>query len=796
MEKLNIIDMLKFGNTELKREAIKKISTMSSYSEILGKLFFLLKESNETVRFWALQAIKVIKGEATSRKLEELLSDPCEEIRREATIELGNRKWTAPAKILPLLADTSEAVREAAIYSLKNMDITPSFAENVYTASNPWLIKNNFIEVLITKHELAEEVVNRLLQKNEEEKFWAVRIAAHTLVDIPSKKLEELFFSFPKLRIAILEYMEKNATPTVKIIEAALQDSEQIREAAVKAAKLLIPEEAAKLISLFDHKSWIVRKATYEILSETLEANIGVLEEEIENPSSEDRFFWCLQLFAKLSDEATGKIRHILENKPEFIKACLVALGNISTPDSADTMIKLISTVSEDEFKVLSKSIIKQKQLTIPRLIPLLSNPVWKVRKRAAFLLKQVKEPQTYVPLLNILTSKEASKDAIYWSKEILKEMPVPASLLAENLEKAPTPAKLALLEVIAFKNVDVSNQILPLLFEKTPELVSEAIKTLAILHYSPLLTHLSKIPEDHWLIRKAIVFALGRLASKNQAKSILKYLSDESLSVIVEAIEAAANQYLTSATPKMIKLFSHPDIRIKEAVINFFLKTHSSSTQFFEVLRSTFWNLPTKLKLKALDALKLDSSTPFSFVKSIIESKVNTQLKLKAIELLTPTRSNIQFLTDLSCHQNRLIANKASKLLAEYTEDEKPTSSWQQRVISLYRLGLVFLKGKRIHEALTAFKRVIKMDPGMYEAYIQLAKIYKDQNNLPEAMRMLAMAIEIAPEKPEAYFLAAIIKKLAGDTKAALTYLKDAQKYDKDAKFKRIIDSLLVKWK
>jgi len=115
--------------------------------------------------------------------------------------------------------------------------------------------------------------------------------------------------------------------------------------------------------------------------------------------------------------------------------------------------------------------------------------------------------------------------------------------------------------------------------------------------------------------------------------------------------------------------------------------------------------------------------------------------------------------------------------------------------------IGEVYLKKntdaqeKTGHEAETAFKKAIELDPNLGDAYLDLANLYYTQSRMDEAKPAFQKAIALNPRATEARFLYAMtlvnVNDMAGAKAALQDYLQNAPTGANAEMAKGILDSM-----
>lgn len=82
--------------------------------------------------------------------------------------------------------------------------------------------------------------------------------------------------------------------------------------------------------------------------------------------------------------------------------------------------------------------------------------------------------------------------------------------------------------------------------------------------------------------------------------------------------------------------------------------------------------------------------------------------------------------------------------------------------VFTVYAIALEHLKLNETEKAFHFFKEVIRADPGYLAVYYQLGKLYEQQGDMAEAMRIYKAGVEIARAQKENKTLNELLEALS----------------------------------
>ncbi len=108
-------------------------------------------------------------------------------------------------------------------------------------------------------------------------------------------------------------------------------------------------------------------------------------------------------------------------------------------------------------------------------------------------------------------------------------------------------------------------------------------------------------------------------------------------------------------------------------------------------------------------------------------------------------------------------------RALTEYLDSLKMDSDWPSANANL---GNLYLRQRRVDEAIAAFQRAITLDPLFTDAYLSLADAYRQAGREAEGEKLLRSGMALAPRNPDLHHGLGLLLVRKGDKPAALQEL------------------------
>ncbi len=802
----NLLEVAKFSDSKTQQKVINEI-LKKEVSKIIGDVLNLSRNIDVNVRRFAVKILVNLNNQLALERLYEMLNDADVDILKMAITALCSKKYTkAVSRIVGFLSHKDKELRWIAVNGLNYFDSEVLLNPLLRLYQNGvWVAKNLALELLENKSKVASKIFEKLINSNEPDLlYWAIRIATTCYIDVDKEILDKLWDYSKSIRLVILDYVKTlRKEEMIEKISQAVNLSEEEIEKFFDTVVVFNELVYEKLIELLAHKNWLIRRKSSNALEKVCK-HPDLLLEKYKEAENEDQKFWLLVSWAKIARESAVDFlieKYELGEELEK-KNVLVALSYIDSLKVLEFFVDKLTQFTPEEFKIVQKYFVKNEKNAVPVLIPQLYSKVWLARKRTYEVFLQVKDIRYLLPLFKLID--DSNEDAKYWATRIISERINDFKpYILQELEESSGEKEAFLVTLIGKLGLqEYTDKIYRLLFEDSILLKKAVIEALADLKAVFYLNKILKFADNpNHLIRQAVVYAIEKLGDNLTAKRLLKYLDDKVLSVRQAAIEALGKFGLEEFVELLPSLLQeeNPSIRKASLIALAKLKEVKNKGQILVILKSLYKTAVKSFKLLIIRATNaLESKEGFDFLKYVYEHSKDINEKLEILDVLSNWQIEevSEFLINLANDPDWRIREKTSQILAKNSIEDSGVNYYKQRVVSLYKLGLIFLKGNRIQDAITSFKRVISIEPGFYNAYIQLANILKSKGQWHEALKYLALAKEIVPTRPEAYFLTALIKNVLGDEKEAIAQLKDVLKIAPNSKYGLMASNLLKKWR
>lgn len=124
------------------------------------------------------------------------------------------------------------------------------------------------------------------------------------------------------------------------------------------------------------------------------------------------------------------------------------------------------------------------------------------------------------------------------------------------------------------------------------------------------------------------------------------------------------------------------------------------------------------------------------------------------------------------------------------------PRAAVRPEIGERFSQGVVMLHAKQYDHALTAFHRVLELDPAMPEAYVNSGFALLGMGETSAARDFFASALELRPRQLNAYYGLAVAHERLGDLPAARGAMRTyAHLAPKDDPFRRKAEAALWEW-
>jgi len=313
-------------------------------------------------------------------------------------------------------------------------------------------------------------------------------------------------------------------------------------------------------------------------------------------------------------NRATEILIQILEDKNEDFeirKRSAWALGEIGDPKAVDTLLDYIDQGNEDLAKLTSKALTKIGKHAIEKIIHAIPEKTKEFRSRAAWVLSNIKEPETAIILMKNADRVDSQHKAFSRiTMKILANLGEVAvepliSLLNNNdvnirrraiwgLRIIGYPAVDNLIEALKTSDVSVKRRILGILIG----IGNPAVK--------PLINLLRNKNADN---RLSAIIALGEIKDHTAVESLMKQLNDPNIDIRLET--SLALGFIgdkRAIEPLVDRFFIETDLNVKRATAESLFSlgwqpsNDNQSFLFLSLLRA--WGDLAEFGVKAINTL------------------------------------------------------------------------------------------------------------------------------------------------------------------------------------------------
>ncbi|MCF7352860.1 tetratricopeptide repeat protein [Vibrio sp. CK2-1] len=174
---------------------------------------------------------------------------------------------------------------------------------------------------------------------------------------------------------------------------------------------------------------------------------------------------------------------------------------------------------------------------------------------------------------------------------------------------------------------------------------------------------------------------------------------------------------------------------------------------------------------LKKLGAIEAAENFPIAQRWSLLSPLLSDDalsIRTEAARVLAPIVPDLAQSAKLSAQER----DKLNQVLDEYRQVQAYQSD---RGFSYAALGNLAINLNRLDEAQNHFNQAIKVEPNFVPAYVNLADVYRRQNNEAAAQKVLLKGVEIAPDNASLYYSLAMSYVRSQDKTKALIELEQA---------------------
>ncbi|WP_038149627.1 tetratricopeptide repeat protein [Vibrio litoralis] len=174
---------------------------------------------------------------------------------------------------------------------------------------------------------------------------------------------------------------------------------------------------------------------------------------------------------------------------------------------------------------------------------------------------------------------------------------------------------------------------------------------------------------------------------------------------------------------------------------------------------------------LKKLGAIEAAENFPIAQRWSLLSPLLSDDalsIRTEAARVLAPVVPDLAQSAKLSAQER----DKLNEVLDEYRQVQAYQSD---RGFSYAALGSLAINLNRLDEAQNHFNQAIKVEPNFVPAYVNLADVYRRQNNEAAAQKVLLKGVEIAPDNASLYYSLAMSYVRSQDKAKALIELEQA---------------------
>lgn len=789
-----IIGKLSSNVRKVRITALRKLEIKNS--ELARKhILRLVSDKDKDVRFEALKTINRLCISPESEIIAEILKkEKVSSIKVESAKVLSMIRDRDSIEILiGLIKDKNENVRYWAAKSLGIL--LPESIDNLIEClgDSVWSVRRLASMALATNAcKCSEKIFHALKEGSSEQQFWLLRVIG----DSGLNDNNELVASFLKSRNFDLRSASIRALGLLKeekylpnLIFLLKSTNSEVRDNAADALVNIGDQSIEPLCRALGSKFWHVRKKASEILTCLGVNNIFPILKVLGSQNRDARF-WAARTLGIIGDNrAVRPLLSVLKKSDSELKVSIIsALGNIGDIKIIPEIIKYMSHRDERICQAASDVMVKFSDQAVLYLLNALGEESYNLRKYASKSL--VKIGDSVVDQVAFLLN-DPNPDKSFWA----------ARTLGEIGEKAVEP----LGEMLGSGDIDVRLMVLNTLGKTGAE--------------DSIAEILNCLQDEYWSVRKAAAKALGNIGSDKALEGLITALLDEDeilRGLAAEAIgkigSSASVRYLV---PLCDDVYSFTRLKAIEALGNIgdslgldsCIEALSDSDE--SVVSSAVVSIGRIRDVHALPAL-------FSLMEErVLEIPLLEKIIIVLGELGDPR--SIKILMPMVLHSSLIITRAASEALAKigsphcesvFVEGLK-SSDWKTRSNCFKGISrLLRSKGKQNHlkkdkkfindpdiqfklagafarqglldDAVVAYNKALKVNPGHIGAYINLGLIYEEKNMFEDAIECFKKAIKYDGTRPEPHLYLGVTYGLMG------------QRNRSKAQFKKVVQTFV----
>jgi HEAT repeat protein len=741
--------------TDLRKAAVEGLYFLGNYESILY-LKELLSSSYEDVRFYAVNYLGDFGVEYLENIIEKF-EDPSWSVRDAASKAASKSGREIMAIFENMLINGSKNQRFCALKTLSYFG-EDGLSSLLYALDDPfWAIRRMASDKLVDLGNKAVPVLIKNLtssKTSDEKKFWIIR-ALGKIRD--NRVVEELvrFLNYPNkdIRFATVKALARIGDKSVvaKLIDSLTLQSEEAKYWSIKTLGQLGKEAISSLMKKLSDPNWNVRKIAAEALGEIGEEAIEELLQGLQDKDKDVRY-WSHKALVKIGYKATDGIIELLKHPNWQVRR-----------EAADTL-KDMGPQIIPKMMVKLRVFNEHYQYWIPRIVASMKSKI-ALKELKEFLQKGTKEER-------VMAIEAIGEIAILEDKDLRK-------LLVDSLTDEFWEVRVAAAKVVGkLKIQEAAESLLENVLDSDPLLRANAAFSLGIIEVEAAADILVDLLDDvDYRVRSNAVRALGYLKPKKKKRLLIKKLLEILLYYDQGDLRKAVIWTLGELKSKesvkeLIHLFKD-NIFLQESIIEALGKIACEECVDFikKVLLSKKHG--TNLRIKALEEfLKL---SPPKEVESILKKLVDdVNLHLRKYAFREMYRANL------------VKSDAVEKLHKKYGRKKKEEV--------LYRRALKYLKEKNIKMAISLLMENISKYPDFKDSYLKLIQILIEKNMLEEAKKIALKLLKKFPKNESALTSVGYIFFQQGDYTKAASFLNETLKVAKSSANISIAKKILKK--
>lgn len=536
------------------------------------------ENSDSNVRFWAVTCLGHLRDRGNTNLLLSCLNDKDPGVRvaaLRALREIGDPNIAS--KLFEALSQPSEQVRDLIYEILKDFG-THSIPYLMDSLSNEYWMGRDLAAQALTDmgSEAVIPLVAALKCDDKERRFWSIKIlgkmgessafneilnflkdpdseirmaAIEALGDFGNPKaipniiekfVDPAWVVRKRASKSIVTFGQLSVHPLLKVLSSSNEDAKYW---ALRALGEIKPKRIAPaLIKLFKDKSWTIRNATADVLSQYGAETLPELTALLKESEDVEIRYWLIRAIGKIqSTDSLMLLYGLLDDPSESIRdSAQKALANYGTP-IVDDLFALLKT---DKRRMLESICTTFQQMGAAKMVPILCDALGKYDEHLNYWIRRVLasfKKEAHKPVLKLLESSEneVRRQAILSIGQIGNEKD--SSYIQPHLKDEFWPCRIAAAEVLGnLGDVSVVPVLAEIIEDEDEDLATAAIISIGKLNDERAVPALiSSLQREAWSLKFHAIRILGAMHVGRAFIDLIKLLDEDTLDLKTHIIKA-----------------------------------------------------------------------------------------------------------------------------------------------------------------------------------------------------------------------------------------------------------------